>query len=62
MEAVMTVLLQVLLLGVLAAYFALMGVVCYAVVWLAYRTWRNHFSLRTAWHEGKDRLLGVGRH
>ena len=62
METVLTALLQILMLGVLVTYFALIGAALYAIGWVVTRTLRHHFAMRESWHEAKDRLFGSARH
>lgn len=61
MNAIMPILAKIVLLGVLAVYFALMGLVAYAVFWFARQLVHDHFSVRQAWHDATSRLFGVHR-
>jgi len=61
MDALMTVLLQIVLLAVLVAYFALLATAGYAVAWFVYRLLHDHWSLVQTWRAARVRLLGAGR-
>ncbi len=61
MDALMTVLLQIMLLAVLAAYFALMITAAYGVLWFVYRLLHDHWTILRTWREARARLFGATR-
>lgn len=61
MDAVMTALLQVVLLAVLATYFALMATAAYATAWFLYHLLHDHWTIVQTWRAARARLLGATR-
>jgi len=61
MDAVMTVLLQVVLLGILGIFFVLMALAIYAVAWFVWETVHGHHSVGEAWQHAVSRVMGAHR-
>ncbi|ODT03532.1 MAG: hypothetical protein ABS52_08685 [Gemmatimonadetes bacterium SCN 70-22] len=59
MDALMTVLLQIVLLAILAGYFALLMAAGYSLAWFAWHVLHDHWTLVQTWRETRVRLLGL---